>query len=369
MKSRIIVVVAILIAASPFALSQTQAPPAPPLPPNAPHSLQALQDPREAAVLATCKNPPAPQRPPGAPAQPGSPTGAPPPPGPRDYTITEIPGVIGAGEQWQFVWQQLGNNGDGIIASEDRGLLIAQNDSSSVLKLDRNGRASIVYTDTNTGGALTMGPKGQLYIVERGVNETVAQLSPVRKTIADKYQGEPLDCIGVVINDLVANKKGGIYFTMGGLFYVNPAGQVTKYGENLRTNGIILSPDEKTLYVTNGTSIAAFDVEPDGSLKNQREFGKLEGGGFGGDGSTIDEAGRLYVTTGLGVQVFGVDGKYLGLIPTPRPVISAAFSGHNKGTLYILARGAKDQQGHEVANAAQVYSISTIAQGFRKRAK
>ena len=40
---------------------------------------------------------------------------------------------------------------------------------------------------------------------------------------------------------------------------------------------------EKTLYVTNGQSVAAFDVQKDGSLTNQREFAKLTSGG--GDGS------------------------------------------------------------------------------------
>ena len=43
-------------------------------------------------------------------------------------------------------------------------------------------------------------------------------------------------------------------------------------------NGIILSPDEKTLYVTNGGVVLAFDVQADGSLTNQREFGMLRGG-------------------------------------------------------------------------------------------
>ena len=65
---------------------------------------------------------------------------------------------------------------------------------------------------------------------------------------------------------------------------------VTKYGENITPNGIILSADEKMLYVTNGPTLAAFDVQADGSLTNQREFAKLEGGG-GGDGSTIDAPG------------------------------------------------------------------------------
>jgi len=111
---------------------------------------------------------------------------------------------------------------------------------------------------------------------------------------------------------------------MGGVFYADPKGKVTRYGQNLATNGIVLSPDEKYLYVTNGPTLAVFDVGKDGSLTNQREFAKLEGGG-NGDGSAFDAAGRLYVTSNPGVQVVGPDGKYLGLIPTPRGIISVAF--------------------------------------------
>jgi sugar lactone lactonase YvrE len=366
MKMKVILAIVFGFVSSTFALGQSQVPPAAPLPAGALHSLQASQDPKEAAVLAACKNPPPPaQRPPGAPGQGAR---AAPAPGPRDVTIAEIPGVIAAGQQWKFIWQQLGNNGDGIIGSPDGGLLIAQNDSSAVVKVDRSGAATVVYSDTNTGGALSMNTKGALFIVERGLNPSLVELAPTRKTLANSYQGDPMDCIGIVLNDLVADSKGGAYFTMGGLFYASASGQVTKYGDNLHTNGIILSTNEKTLYVTNGATVAAFDVQADSSLTNQREFGKLEGGGFG-DGSTIDAAGRIYVTTGPGVQVLGPDGKYLGLIPTPRGVISVAFSGRDKTTLFILARGAKDSQGNEVANAAQVYSISMIAQGFKKRAK
>jgi gluconolactonase len=159
-----------------------------------------------------------------------------------------------------------------------------------------------------------------------------------------------------------------VYFTMGGLYYADPKGVVTKYGENLGTNGVILSANEKTLYVTNGPTLATFDVQPDGSLVNQREFARLEGGG-NGDGSTIDAAGRIYVTTNAGVQVISPEGKYLGIIPTPRGVITTAFGGPDKKTLFVLARGAKDADGNEVANAAQVYAIQMIAQGYKGRAK
>ena len=120
--------------------------------------------------------------------------------------------------------------------------------------------------------------------------------------------------------------------------------------------------------MTNGQTLAAFDVEPDGSLTNQREFATLDGSG-NGDGLAIDAEGRIYVTSNPGVQVISPEGEYLGIIPTPRGVISVAFGGTDKRTLFVLARGAIDAEGNEVRNAAQVYSIQMRAQGYRGRAK
>jgi gluconolactonase len=136
---------------------------------------------------------------------------------------------------------------------------------------------------------------------------------------------------------------------------------------------VILSPDEKTLYVTNGMTLAAFDVGKDGLVTHQREFAKLEAGG-NGDGSTIDAAGRVYTTSAPGVQVFSPQGKYLGLIPTPRPVISVAFSGPNKKMLYVVGAGARDANGEEIHEGPQktgrtIYKIQMVAQGFKGRAK
>ena len=372
MESRGIVTVALCVLGVTVALSQGQAPPLPPAPANPPTpSLQATADSGYAALIAQCKTPP-----PARGARGGGGAGArgaggapaAPPQLPRNYTVTAIPGVIAAGQQWKFVWQEAGNNGDGIVGTNDGGLLLAQNDNSKVVKLEKDGKASVVYSDTHTGGALSINPKGAVFIVERGLKNSIEQLAPQRKLLANSYQGDPLDCIGGVINDLTADSKGGVYFTMGGVYYASPKGVVTKYGENVGPNGIILSANEKTLYATNGPTLAAFDVQPDGSLTNQREFAKLEGGG-NGDGSTIDAAGRIYVTTNPGVQVISPEGKYLGLIPTPRGVITTAFGGKDKKTLFILARGAKAADGSEVANAAQVYAIQLIAQGYKKRAK
>ena len=339
---------------------QGEAPRLPPAPANPrPASISSPDDPGLPALIATCRTPPAPR---------GAGRGGAPPAGPRDYRVSAIPGVVADGQRWRFLWQEAGNNGDGIVAIDTNGLLIAQNDNSQVISLDAAGRPTVVYSDTHTGGSLSMSKTGALFIVQRGLRTGILQLAPRRAVLADRYQGDVLDCMGGNPNDLTADSRGGVYFTMGGLYYADPTGVVTKYGEGLATNGVILSADEKTLYVTNGPQLAAFDVRPDGSLANQRVFARLEGGG-NGDGSAIDAAGRIYVTTNPGVQVIGPDGMYLGLIPTPRPVISAAFGGADKKTLFVLARGATDASGNQVANAAQVYAIDMIAQGYTGRAK
>ena len=369
MRAKVVLALTAAVLGSGVALAQNQPPRLPPPPANPPApSVQAPADPGYEALIKTCKTPPPAGRGRGGGGGAGR-AGGPPAqaPGIREYKVEAIPGVIAAGQQWKFLWQEAGNNGDGIVGTDDGALLVAQNDNSKVIKLDTDGKASVAYSDTHTGGALSMNKKKALFIVERGLRANVTQLTPQRKVLADKYQGDPLDCIGGVINDLTADSKGGVYFTMGGVYYADPKGVVTKYG-NTTPNGIVLSADEKTLYATNGPAIAAFDVQPDGSLTNQREFAKLEGPG-GGDGSTIDKDGRLYVTTNIGVQVLGPDGKHLGTIPTPRGVITTAFGGKDKKTLYILARGATQADGTEVANAAQVWAIQMIAQGYKGRAK
>jgi gluconolactonase len=144
---------------------------------------------------------------------------------------------------------------------------------------------------------------------------------------------------------------------MGGLYYANPKGVVTKYGQfPNNTNGLVLSADEKTLYVTTQPGLAAFDVQPDGSLTNQRQFATV-----GNDGTSIDSAGRVYVTAGAdGIQVISPDGKVLGAIPTPLNFITAAFSGPDKKTLYGVAN---NQQFDEI------FTIQMISQGYTGRAK
>jgi gluconolactonase len=328
--------------------------------------VQAAQDAREPDVLAKCTTPPAPPRAAAAAgAQAGGNRGRGPVGDPmaQPYTVRAIPGVIAAGQQWKVSWRGTGNNADGILGVDDGSVWIAQNDDSAILKVDKNGNASIIYKDTNTGGAVAMTSKGIVYVAERGLNPAIFQLAPQRKLLANKYNDDFLDCIGGTMHDLVVDSKGGVYFAHGDpLFYVDPKGVVTKYGDaNLRGNGLILSPDEKRIYITNGPSLVAFDVQPDGHLTNQREFAKWEGGA--GDGLCVDDAGRVYVSGNV-IRVIAPDGKELGTIPTPFGTTSVAFGGTDKKTLYAVGGAVVDG-----VRQIQLIGIPMTAQGYKKRAK
>jgi gluconolactonase len=322
--------------------------------------VQAAADARESQVLAECPHGP-PQRP-----NFGGAAGQRPKPN-AHYRVTAIPDVIKGGEHWKIIWHAPGNNADGIIGLPNGDILIAQNNNSDVIELSPSGRAKVVYQDTDTGGALSMNKQGQLFIAERGLRASIWQLAPQHKVLANRYDGGPFDCIGGVLNDIAAASNGGVYFTQGGLYYAAPDGTVTKYGQDLRTNGIVLSPDEKTLYVTNQGSVVAFDVQSNGSLTNQRTLAQLPGGG--GDGMTVDSQGRLYVTGYPGVRVISPDGMVLGTIPAPTDLISVTFGGPNKKTLFAVGFVRNNKPGVAGIARAEILTIPMEAQGYTERAK
>jgi len=302
--------------------------------------------------------------------------------GVRDVQVTFIPGVVAAGATWSVAWQGT-DNADGIVSTTDGGLLFAQEQPRRISKLDAMDHVSVVLSETRGVGSIGIDSKGRIVAVERTCTDpggrpeqctespAVSVLTPQRTVLADRFDGKPLGRL----NDLVVDAKGVVYFTVGGAYYVGTNGPVRSFGDNIRANGIMLSRDEKIVYVTNGNVVLAFDILPDGTVTNRRDFATLEAGG-NGDGMAIDNAGRLYVTSAPGVQVFSTEGKYLGLIPTPRSAISVAFSGPGKKTLYIVGSGALGPDGQEFRtadgvrnNAKTIYRLTTLAEGFTGRPK
>jgi len=305
--------------------------------------------------------------------------------GEREATVTAIPGVVAAGAKWELVWADF-YTADGINGTPDGGVMFAQEQTDTIKKLSPDGKEYTVIPDTRGAGSVSLDAGGRLFGVERtcteplnahlaGCNELtkIVQYLPERRVLANSFaNGAPLGRL----NDLIADGKGGIYFTVGGAFYMNPAGVVsTVADQNLRSNGIMLSPDGRTLYVTNNTVVLAFDVRSDGTTSNRRDFGGLNGDD-GGDGMAIDSEGRLYVTGNLGVHVLSARGEHLGLIPTPRRPITIAFSGPDKRVLYAPQMGAVGPDGKAwstpegIRNTAMtIYRLPMLAQGFKGRPK
>jgi len=125
--------------------------------------------------------------------------------------------VIAAGQNWKAVWSWEGNNADGPIAGDNGTVLFANNDASNVMKLDpATGLATVIHADTNTGGALSRSKNGALFVASRGLNGGILQLEPQRKMFASSFNGEPIECVGGVVNDLVADARGGVYVAISG---------------------------------------------------------------------------------------------------------------------------------------------------------
>jgi len=292
---------------------------------------------------------------------------APPVKSPPDTTAPDIPGVVHGGTKVQLI-RDLFHSTEGPIAMPDGSLLFTEQDAGDgqLVKIDKDDKVSVFLTNTNRTIGLAYDTKGRLIGVQSNIPR-IAVLAPTRMTLVEQVNGLPL----VAPNDLVADKKGGIYFsdplnsrfrptpasrTSQWIVYIRPDGKAVPVSEQVeRPNGVALSPDGRVFYASDGPAIDALDVQPDGTLRNFRKFAMLKGGNA--DSMSIDNDGRLYVGTGMaGVQVFSAKGEHLGTIPTPLGAQATAFAGPDKKTLYIVGGGA-------------VWKVAMIAQGIQGRAK
>ncbi len=300
--------------------------------------------------------------------------------GEREVDVTAIPGVIDGGAEWERVWASF-YTADGLVSAPGGGVVFGQEQTDRIIKLGVDNQEYTVVENTNGSGSVSVDTQGRIFAVQRTCTEPlnpelamcneltmVSQMFPEYRILANSFpDGTPLGRL----NDLVADGRGGAYFTRGGLYYVSPDGVVsTVADQDIRTNGLALSRDGETLYVTNSTVVVAFDVASNGSTSNRRDFGTLDGDN-GGDGMTVDTEGRVYVTGNAGVHVLSPDGEHLGMIPTPRRAITVAFGGPDNRTLYAPSMGAIGPDGKQYVTpdgirniAMTIYTIPVVSEGF-----
>ncbi len=197
--------------------------------------------------------------------------------------------------------------------------------------------------------------------------------------IAGLYQGRPFNAP----NDLAIDEQGRIYFTdpryigqesveqfVMGVYRIDKDSTIHLVAANVtRPNGIIISPDQKTLYVVNADypgngnlrflpddfsavkptpegSLMVYDMMPDGSLRFKSKFENMRG-----DGMTIDIEGNLYIATGEKVEVFSSDVIKITEIKTPQATNLCFGRGRFSKTLFI-------------AGGKSIYTIETKKEGY-----
>lgn len=168
-------------------------------------------------------------------------------------------------------------------------------------------------------------------------------------------------------NDLWVAPNGGIYFTdpyyqreywerkekeieEEQVYYLNLQGKISiAAGDFVKPNGIIGTPDGKTLYIADigADKTYSYRINPDGSLTDKSFFTDL-----GSDGMTIDNKGNVYLT-GNGVTVFDKSGNKIQHIPVDKDwTANVTFGGKNQQTLFITAQQA-------------IYSLEMNVKGVR----
>jgi len=244
-----------------------------------------------------------------------------------------------------------------------------------VMKFDpQTKKVSVYCPDSGMGNGLMFTRDGRLIgccASPLGGHRALVEFLPDGsvKPLVSKFNGKRFNSP----NDLVIDRQGRVYFSdpkyVGpekmeldefNVYRFDPDGSLHVATREIeKPNGVMLSPNGRTLYVAetnNGSATAdldkepatpgrmtlnAFDVATDGTLSNKRvlhNFGKE----LGIDGMTIDREGHIYAAvrsaSRFGIVVFSPVGKELAYVETPVLPTNCVFGrGDQSRTLYITA--------------------------------
>lgn len=222
--------------------------------------------------------------------------------------------------------------------------------NNTIWKYDVEGKLSLFTAKAGRANGLFFDKKGNLIAC---ADEQFELWSFDKNAVATIIYKNPKGADLNGPNDLWIDKKGGTYFTdpyyqrdywtrkapaiVGEKVYYLPkeSSRIIAVDDSLqRPNGIVGSPDGKTLYVTDAKANKTYryDIKPDGSLTNRKLFVNQ-----GSDGMTLDHQGNLYLTR-KGVTIYNSKGEQIGHINVPENhTANLCFGGKNRDVLFITA--------------------------------
>jgi len=220
-----------------------------------------------------------------------------------------------------------------------------------------NGRAMVTLLGSN---AVTVDPQGRIVYCAHGDHQVVRLEADGRRTVlASEFEGKRLNSP----NDLVYKSDGSLYFTdpIAGFrdgdkdlkkelpftgIYMLKDGKLQVITKDLRPNGLAFSPDEKYIYLVDGTdgkkALRRFEMQPDDTIAKGQLFIDMtaDKSPGGPDGIKVDQKGNVYSTGPGGVWIMAPDGKHLGTIMTIELPANLGFGDTDNKTLFLTARTA-----------------------------
>ncbi len=255
---------------------------------------------------------------------------------------------------------------EGPVWLSDQGALLFTDIPANVILRWQDGSLSTWIDNSHFAIGLCRGPGGRILACEHStrilaaieVNEDGS--AGRRHVLAEGYQG----CVLNSTNDVITTSDGNVLFTDppfgvraldGGLHGYqqaselaachvfrttgDPKAPVSLTSEVYRPNGLCLSPDEKTLYVSDSSEthhkVVAFEVGQDWTLSRMRDFAVMPVGVP--DGMRVDAKGNLWVAGGDGVYVYNPGGENIGHVPVPEMVTNIEFGSADHRSLFITA--------------------------------
>ena len=272
--------------------------------------------------------------------------------------------ILKAGAELKLISSQFSFT-EGPAMAKNGDVYFTDQPNDKIWKYSADGTLSLFMENTGRSNGMFIDKENNIWSCADQTNDIWRiSLNKDVKKYEITYQGHKINGP----NDLWVHPNGDIYFTdpyyqrswwsrtaseIGheSVYYL-PKGTteaVLADGNFVKPNGIIGTPDGKTLYVADigDKKTYRYDIGQDGKLNNKQLFANL-----GSDGMTIDHLGNVYFT-GNGVTVFNKEGKQVEHITVPEGwTANVCFSGEKKDRLFITA-------------SKSVYTIDTKVHGVQ----
>jgi gluconolactonase len=238
---------------------------------------------------------------------------------------------------------------EGPACDRDGNVFFTDQPNDRILKWSTDNKLSTFKQPCGRANGLCFDAHGNLWACADETNQLwrIDPAGAVTVVVKD-YQGKLLNGP----NDIWISRTGEVYFTdpwykrpywkrgpkemAECVYYLSADGtRLTRIIDDLKQpNGIIGTPDGKTLYVADigAGKTYRYSIQPDGSLAGKTLFCQL-----GSDGMTLDDRGNVYLT-GRGVSVYAPSGDKIRQIDVPEPwTANVCFGGKNRQDLFITA--------------------------------